>query len=253
VLTISYDGAGFAGFQCQPGLRTVQGVLEEALETVTGRKIKVTGAGRTDSGVHALGQVVSFDPPDGKVLDRHTLMRSLNALAGPDIVVSEVRTAPAGFDARHSAVAREYRYRIVPGPAPPLFLRGCSWWVKSRLDVASMREAACSLVGQHDFGSFCVAASGRGRSTIRDIEFLEIESDREMGEHVLVVKIVGRSFLHSMVRVIVGSLVEVGQGKRPVSWMSSVLEARDRAAAGPTAPPEGLVMWHVSYPEEYWL
>lgn len=251
VLTVSYDGSGFAGFARQPGVVTVQGRIEDALKTAVGEEIVTTGAGRTDAGVHALGQVVSFDLAAD--LDTGRLMRSLNALTGEGIVITSVRTAPAGFSARHSAVAREYRYRLVPGPVPPLFLAQYAWWVKSALDLSAMREAASALLGEHDFKSFCVAASAEGKPTCRRLDTVEIVPEAALGEHSIVVRIVGNAFLHSMVRVMVGSLVEVGTGRREPAWLAEALEARDRAAAGPTAPPHGLTLWQVAYPDECWL
>lgn len=251
-LTVAYDGAAFHGFARQPGLPTVQGRLESALEIVTGRQVETTGAGRTDAGVHALGQVVSFltDPSDP---DPAALRRSLSALAGPDIVVTGVRPARAGFSARHDALAREYRYMLVPGPAAPLALRGRAWWTKRGLDLSALREGAASFVGEHDFRSFCVTGSGEGRSTVRNIESIDIQPACILGEHCVVVRIVGRSFLHSMVRIMIGSLVEVGRGRRDPGWIAEALEAQRRDAAGLTAPPHGLTLWHVTYPEDLWL
>jgi len=252
VLTVSYDGSPFHGFARQDGPQTVQANLESALSIALRRDVTVSCAGRTDTGVHALGQVVSFDsaPEDPTTSE---LLRSLNALAGRGIVVTGVRSASPSFDARHSALAREYRYRIVTGPVPPLFLAGRAWWVKGQLDLAAMREGALTLLGQHDFRSFCVTQSAEGRRTVRDIETIEILPAVEMGEHCLVLRIVGRSFLHSMVRIVTGTLVEVGRGRRDPGWVAAALEARDRAAAGPTAPPQGLTLWHVTYPDELWL
>ena len=251
-LTLSYDGSGFAGFARQPGLQTVQGRVESALETVFRRPVETTGAGRTDAGVHALGQVMSFSA-NGNEPEPSALLRSLNALVGGGIVVTGVRLAAAGFSARHSAVAREYRYHLVPGPVPPLFSARHAWWVKATLDVGAMREAAKHLIGEHDFRTFCVTASAEGQRTVRRIERIDITPEVIMGEHTLVVRVVGNAFLHSMVRVIVGSLIEVGRGKRPPGWMAESLRSRDRAAAGQTAPPHGLVLWHVTYPDECWL
>lgn len=251
-LTVEYDGTDFAGFAKQPGLATVQGRLEDALATVLGRPVETVGAGRTDAGVHALGQVVSFPLLAGERAPE-TLQRSLNALAGPEIVVAGVRQAPPGFSARFDAEAREYRYRLVPGPVAPLFLRRYAWWVKSALDLSAMRDGAQALVGEHDFRSFCVTESAEDRPTGRRLDLLEIGPEREMGEHCVVVRVVGNAFLHSMVRVIVGTLVEVGTARREPGWVSEALAARSRAAAGPTAPPHGLTLWHVSYPDERWL
>jgi tRNA pseudouridine38-40 synthase len=252
VLTVAYDGAAFHGFARQDGPETVQAVLERALGTVLRRDVGISCAGRTDAGVHALGQVVSFVESPGDP-SSHELLRSLNALVGRSISVTGVRRAAPGFDARHSALCREYRYRIVPGPVPPLFLAGRAWWAKGSLDLGAMREGAGHLLGEHDFRSFCVTMSAEGKRTIRDIEVIEIAPAIEMGEHCVVVRIVGRSFLHSMVRIVVGTLVEVGRGKRDPAWVGTALAARDRAAAGQTAPADGLTLWYVTYPDEVWL
>lgn len=250
-LTVSYDGSGFAGFARQPGQVTIQGRIEDALKTVLGEAIETTGAGRTDAGVHALGQVVSFG--FGAPLEPATLLRSLNALTGEGIVVTGVRPVAKDFSARHSAVAREYRYRIVPGPVPPLFLAPYSWWVKGSLDLGAMREASSALIGEHDFKSFCVAASAEGKPTCRRLDVVEIAPEVVLGEHCIVVRVVGNAFLHSMVRTIVGSLAEVGTHRRTAEWLAQAIEARDRAAAGPTAPAQGLTLWQVTYPDECWL
>lgn len=251
-LTVSYDGSGFAGFARQPGLRTVQGQLESALATVLRHEVETVAAGRTDAGVHALGQVVSFDAGDADP-DHAALLRSLNALVGDGIVVTGVRSATPDFSARHSAIEREYRYRIVPGPVPPLFLAPVAWWVKGTLDLAAMRGAADLLIGEHDFKSFCVTASAEGKPTHRRLDIVEIAPEMLLGEHSIRVRVVGNAFLHSMVRTIVGSLVEVGSGRRDASWLGEALMACDRSAAGPTAPPHGLTLWHVTYPDECWL
>lgn len=250
-LTVSYDGSRFAGFARQPGQVTVQGRIEDALRTVLGEDIETTGAGRTDAGVHALGQVVSFEY--SAAVEPSPLIRSLNALTGEGIVITGLREMPAGFSARFSAVAREYRYRLVPGPVPPLFLAPYAWWVKGALDLSAMREGAEALLGEHDFASFCVAASAEGKPTRRRLDVVEIQPETVLGEHSVVIRIVGNAFLHSMVRVIVGSLVEVGRGRRAPSWVGDALAACERSAAGQTAPAQGLTLWQVTYPEECWL
>ncbi len=254
VLVVAYDGAPFAGFARQDGQLTVQGRLEGALGTALRRRVETECAGRTDAGVHALGQVVSFPSEDADP-NAAALVRSLNALAGPEIVVRGVRFAPAGFSARHDALAREYRYRLVPGSVPPLFLRDAAWWVKGPLDLDAMREGAAHLMGEHDFAAFCTAETARrlqtatGRGTLRSIDLLEIGTACELGEQEVVVRVRGRAFLHSMVRIVAGTLVEVGRGKREPGWVGEALASRDRSAAGPTAPARGLVLWRVTYPE----
>lgn len=252
VLSVSYDGTALSGFARQPGCDTVQRRLESALATILRAPVEAVGAGRTDAGVHALGQVVTYEA-SGAEPDSRAFIRSLNALCGPDVVVTGIRRAAPGFSARFSAVGREYRYRIVPGPVAPVFLERYAWWTPTALDLGGMREAAGYLRGEHDFRSFCVAPSAIGKRTVRRVEAIEVVPAQEMGEHCIVVRIVGNAFLHSMVRIVVGSLVEVGRGKHPASWMDEALQACDRAAAGPTAPPQGLTLWHVDYPEECWL
>src|SRR5574340_291600 len=244
VLTLAYNGSRFSGFARQPGLTTVQGQVEAALATVMRREVECVGAGRTDAGVHALGQVVSADIGEC-ALGAPELRRSLNALVGDGIVITEARLAPAEFSARHSAVAREYRYRLVPGPVPPLFTAPYAWWVKGTLDLGAMREGAAALLGEHDFKSFCVAASAEGKRTCRRLDLIEIVPEIAIGEHGVTVRVIGNAFLHSMVRTIVGSLVEVGLGRRPASWIAAALAACDRSAAGSTAPAQGLTLWHV--------
>jgi tRNA pseudouridine38-40 synthase len=251
-LTVAYEGATFAGFARQQDLETVQGRLEEGLRTLLRRDVETVGAGRTDSGVHALGQVVSFEAK-GTEPDADSLARSLTALAGPGIVVRAVRRARPGFSARFDAVSREYRYRLVTGTVPPVFLGELAWWLKGDLDLDAMREGAALLVGKHDFRSFCVSESAEGKRTVRRVYSVEISDEIELGEECIVVRVVGNAFLHSMVRVIVGTLVEVGQGKRPPSWVGEVLEARIRSAAGQTAPAHGLTLWSVAYADGVWL
>jgi tRNA pseudouridine38-40 synthase len=250
-LTVSYDGKPFAGFARQTGQRTVQGSLEAALSVVLRREVEIAVAGRTDAGVHALGQVVSV-PAVGDEPDDVAVIRSLNALVERGIVVREIRHARPGFSARFDAVSREYRYRIVSGPVPPLFLAPVAWWVKAPLDVEAMRAAAALLVGEHDFRSFCVALSAEGKRTMRRVDSIDFAEEEHLGERCLVVRVLGNAFLHSMVRVIVGTLVEIGAGRREPSWVAEVLAARERAAAGPTAPAHGLTLWAVEYPEDVW-
>jgi tRNA pseudouridine38-40 synthase len=251
-LIVAYDGAQFAGFARQPELRTVQGELERALEIALRREVRTVGAGRTDAGVHALGQVVSFEA-DGSEPEAGVLLRSLNALAGTGISVREVRLGRAGFSARFDAVRREYRYRIVTGPVPPLFVRDVAWWLKSELDLDAMRAGASELVGERDFRSFCVTESAVGKRTVRRVDEIQLERAKVLGEECIEVRVAGNAFLHSMVRTIVGTLVEVGTGRREPAWVGEALAACERSAAGPTAPACGLTFWRVEYPEDVWL
>ncbi|MDR2492930.1 MAG: tRNA pseudouridine(38-40) synthase TruA [Coriobacteriales bacterium] len=250
-LTVAYDGSGFKGFARQPGQVTVQGAIEQALLTLFRREVLTTGAGRTDSGVHALGQVVSFnlgaDEIDGRSLVK--LQASLNALTPDGLTVRALSERPPGFSARFSARSREYRYRVITSSTPPVFLARYAWWVPSDgpLDVNAMRRAAAFLVGEHDFKAFCVASSAEGATTMRRIEQVFLFGVQHLGESGIVIQVVGNAFLHSMVRVIAGSLVEVGRGSREPEWVGEALASRDRRAAGPTAPAHGLTFWRVSY------
>lgn len=250
VLSLSYRGEPFSGFARQPGLLTVQGDIERALATALRTTIEVVGAGRTDAGVHARRQYVSFPLPDGIDLDPRTLLRSLNALTHEAVSVLSVEEADEGFSARFDAQSREYRYRIVTGAAGPQFLAYFAWWHRAALDVEAMREAAAHLVGEHDFTSFCSTESlEKTSSRCRFIESIELVSDQHLGESCLEVRVVGNAFLHHMVRIVVGTLVEVGVGRREPEWVAQVLAARDRSAAGPTAPAHGLTFHSVAYPK----
>ena len=254
VFTVAYNGAGFHGFarQKDPALRTVQGALEDACSTLLARPAELVCAGRTDAGVHALGQVVAF-PVDAAELAGRELSRlriSMDALTPDDIALRAAHVADAGFSPRFDAVRRVYRYRIVCGGVPPLFLRGFSWWRRAALDADAMREAAAHLVGEHDFKSFCRAASAEGKNTVRRIESIEIFEEEALGERCLSVEVVGNAFLHSMVRTLVGTLAAVGEGRREPDWAAQVLAACERAAAGETAPAAGLVFHHVEYAPE---
>lgn len=248
-LRVAYNGAPFSGFARQPGQPTVQGSLEEALSLVFRREVDTVCAGRTDAGVHARGQVVSFsiaaDEWRGRSADK--LLRSLNALTHEDISVLSLEKCAPDFSARFNATLREYRYFISIDRATPLLMKDFSWHVGRPLNVKAMRKAAAHLVGEHDFKSFCTAASAEGASTTRTVFSIEVDHDRIWGENLIVITVEGNAFLHSMVRTIVGTLVAVGLGRRKPKWVRQVLEARQRSAAGENAPAKGLVFWRVSY------
>ena len=248
-LTVSYNGAPFSGFARQPGQLTVQGELEQALSLVFRRPMEVVCSGRTDAGVHALGQVVSFDVANDELEGRnlYSLRRSLNALTHEGITVREVEERQPGFSARFDAQWREYHYHVCLDEVPPLFMRDFSWYVHGQLDIDAMREAAAYLVGEHDFKSFCMAASAVGKPTCRNVHEISLSREMIMGEDILTIKVVGNAFLHSMVRTIVGTLVMVGRSQRKPEWVREVLEARNRTAAGENAPAAGLVFWRVQY------
>jgi len=246
---VAYRGDAFSGFARQPDQATVQGSIEQALELLYQRPVETTCAGRTDAGVHARGQVISFDLSNDErgVRGLPTLERSLNALIDDHIAVSELVEVSEGFSARFDAKAREYRYFIYPGKTRPVLCHDLVWHVKKELDVQAMEEAASYLIGEHDFKSFCLAASAVGKPTCRRVHEISFKTEQLMGEDVLVIIVIGNAFLHSMVRTIVGTLVEVGVGRREPAWVQQVLEARDRSAAGENAPACGLVFWQVFY------
>ncbi len=248
VLTLGYRGAGFSGFAEQEGQRTVAGELRRALETFLRRPVSLTCAGRTDAGVHAIGQVVSVPvtSEEREGLSAHRILVALGALTSDDLAVREVRAAPSGFSARFDARERRYRYRICEGASPAL-LYDFAWWHPQSLDVEAMAAAAPALLGERDFKSFCRASSAEGKPTMRNVHAVRVQRRHEMGERVITIDIAASSFLHTMVRTIVGSLALIGEGAREPEWLAEVLAARDRRAAGPTAPAKGLTFQVVRY------
>lgn len=251
-LLVSYNGTPFAGFARQPGQLTVQGSIEEALALIFRRDVETVCAGRTDSGVHARSQVVSFSVSESELAGRSAfkLLRSLNALTHEDISVKDVCRREPDFSARFSCTMREYKYFICTDAFAPLLMKGFCWHIPKALDLDAMRQAAAHLIGEHDFKSFCMAASAEGKSTMRNVFSVEVEPLVQWGENLVVITVKGNAFLHSMVRTIVGTLVAVGLGRRKPDWVVDVLEARNRAAAGENAPAQGLVFWDVSYEGE---
>jgi tRNA pseudouridine38-40 synthase len=239
-LTLAYDGTGFRGWARQKGQRTVEGVLEDALSRFLASAPQLSVAGRTDAGVHARGQVASFASDES--LDLERLHRSLNSLIAPEIVVLDARFAPDGFDARFSATAREYRYRIDVGPWPDPFDARFVWHRAGGVSVPAMRAAARHLVGEHDFSAFCRNASG-GSPNVRRLERLSIS---RTGDRVAITAR-ANAFAHQMVRSLVGTLLVVGEGSRDPDEMTEVLASGDRSRAGQIAPPHGLTLERVVY------
>lgn len=246
-LTLAYDGTNFAGWQRQPKERTVQAELESALERITQQPVKCVASGRTDAGVHALGQVVSF-ACDTR-LDGRTLVKALNAELPEDLFIFDVAEAPAEFHALRDAVRKRYRYVIEDGRIRDLFDRRYLWHIYQRLDDQAMRAAAANLVGTHDFTSYETLGSPR-LTAIRTIYDLTVERRRGDRTERIVIEVEADGFLYNMVRNIVGTLVEVGKGKQRVAWPAEVLAAKDRRAAGMTAPPQGLFLVWVEYAGE---
>lgn len=245
LLTIEYDGTDFAGWQLQPNARTVQGVIEAAFKEVAQEEVRVNAAGRTDAGVHACGQVAHVD--SGTRLTPLELRKALNAELPPDAAVREVQPVPAGFNARHDVQSKRYVYRVLNAAQPSPLRRRQAWHLRCPLDLAAMREAAGSLLGTHDFAAFRGAPGGSApdEGTLRSIDRLDILSSPPEVQIV----IEGRSFLRYMVRNVVGTLVEVGQGRRVAAEVGQILAARDRRLAGPTAPARGLCLDSIGYPE----
>ena len=242
-LTIAYDGTAYAGWQRQTGVDTVQARLEAALAEIEGRAVTVHGAGRTDAGVHAWGQVASFKLEHG--IDTHSLSLALNTKLPDDIRIREVRTMPASFHARFLARRKSYRYRINRTPVANPMERRFAWHVADVLDLGAMREAGAILIGQHDFAAFQTAATDATvRTTVRTVFGFSIGPE---ADDIVMIEVVGDGFLRYMVRTIVGTLVEVGLGRRSVGDMAEILTSRTRDRAGQTAPPRGLFLMSVDY------
>lgn len=238
-LDLSYDGSGFHGFARQPGLRTVQGEVEQALASVLGAPFETTGSGRTDRGVHARHQIVTFEVEDLPDLER--LRRSLDGILGAEVAVWSAREEPDDFNARFSPAWRAYRYFIDPRPTADPLTRNWVWHVGRPLDVAGMSAAAAGFVGEHDFASFCRRRPGA--TTTRRV----IESSWTEEEARVVYRVRARAFCHQMVRSLVGFCVDVGLGRVSADTVGEVIAARDRQRVGTVAPPHGLVLWEVGF------
>jgi tRNA pseudouridine38-40 synthase len=239
-LVLSYDGSDFSGWQTQPGLRTVQETLESALAALAGRPIRVNASGRTDAGVHAVGQVVNFYA-DLRV-PTNKLVKAVNGHLPPDVVVRSADDVPQAFDANRDARRKLYRYVIHDGPTAEVFLRRYCCHSRKRLDAAAMARAAAPLRGRHDFHSFETDWPNR-MSSVRTITHLTVN---RFGDWIWL-DVEADGFLYNMVRAIAGTLINVGRGYWPEEQVAKILNAEDRAQAGPTAPAQGLFLMRVSY------
>lgn len=243
-LTIEYNGGGFSGFQRQDGFETIQGALEAALAKLDGAPVTVVCAGRTDAGVHALGQVVHADLQQDR--PPWIVQNAVNHIVRPALISCvECARARPEFDARRSAIGRAYRFRILNRRAPPALERGLVWHVGTPLDADAMHEAAQRLVGQHDFSSFR-ASHCQAKSPVKTLDQLDVS---RRGEEIWI-EAAARSFLHNQIRIFAGTLKLVGDGKWTPDDVAQALAARNREAAGPTAPPTGLCFLAVRYPPE---
>lgn len=243
-LGVEYDGSQYHGWQSQRGLHTVQNCIELALEKVADHSVSVTCAGRTDTGVHATNQVIHFDS------ESHRTMRSwvygVNSNLPKDIVLKWAKEVNSDFHARFSAVARRYRYVIFNNAIRPALYRSSITWQYRQLDDKAMHEAAQSLLGEQDFTSFR-SVECQSKTPMRNIMALSVTRK----EDKVIIDITANAFLHHMVRNIVGVLINVGSGKKPVHWVDEVLQARDRRLGAETAPPYGLYLVDVTYPDEF--
>ncbi|GAA0304294.1 tRNA pseudouridine38-40 synthase [Gracilibacillus halotolerans] len=241
-MVISYDGTNFSGYQIQPGKRTIQGEIEKALGKMHKiDKVPVIASGRTDSGVHAIGQVIHFDTQ--LQIEPSNWLRALTSLLPSDIQIIDIGKVDDHFHARYDAKSKEYRYVIFHREQPDIFKRHYAYWVAESLDIDKMKQALTYIEGKHDFTSFCAANSGVKGDKIRTVLQAALE---EQGDEIIFT-IRGDGFLYNMVRIIVGTVVEVGKGKRDPEEILNILRAKNRKVAGKTAPAHGLFLWNVQY------
>lgn len=246
ILIVEYDGTNYHGSQWQANAPTVQGEIEKALKMLTGEKIRIKMASRTDAGVHARGQVVAFDT--GTTIPLKSFVDGLNHYLPGDIAVKEAHKADANFDVRRKAISREYQYYILNSPTRSPIRQGFSYRVDGNLDIAAMNRACQALIGRHDFASFVASTeTARQKRTVRDVYQAEVTRDGDM----IVFAIVANSFLPHQVRNTVGSLIKVGQGRMTVEEFYSLVDAAKPGLAGPTAPAEGLCLTRVNYPVNF--
>jgi len=240
-LIIEYDGTNYCGWQLQPNGISIQDVVEQALSRLLGSPVRLYSSGRTDAGVHARGMVALFHTH--RTLPLRAYVHGLNTFLPPDIAIQHAEVAPEGFNPRSDAVGKQYRYTIYNAPCRSPLLRNHTWHIREPLDLAAMREAALSFVGEHDFTAF--RASGcAANSSVRTITALEIS---DQGEGIVTIDVFGNGFLRNMVRIMAGTLAEIGQRRLPVTVVPELLAHGDRSMAGVTAPAQGLCLMKVFY------
>jgi tRNA pseudouridine38-40 synthase len=240
--TVAYDGSQFHGYQVQPGERTVQREIQAALARMHhGQLVKIVASGRTDAGVHARGQVFHFETPLHVPEDRWAV--ALNSLLPDDIYIRQAEAVPQQFHARFDVKKKEYRYRLLARAEPDLFRRTFTTHIKQPLDLDVMNQAAEAIIGTHDFSCFC-AANTEVKDKVRTIYHLSVQQEKD---DETVIRVVGNGFLYQMVRIITGTLLDVGAHKVDPSHVAVIVAGRDRQAASATAPPQGLTLWKVTY------
>jgi len=241
---VEYCGSGFRGWQRQPGQRTVQGWIESALSRVADHPVAIQCAGRTDTGVHAVRQVIHFDTVSQR--ESHSWILGTNSNLPQDVRITWIKSVEEAFHARFSALARRYKYLIINRPVPaPIFHRRLTWEYRY-LDIQRMVEAAADLIGEHDFSSYR-AVSCQAKSPVRNISRLDVSRTHDL----VVIDIEANAFLHHMVRNIAGVLMIIGAGEEPAGWAKKVLQARDRTKGGITAPPDGLYLADIRYDKKF--
>lgn len=241
-LTVAYDGTNYSGWQIQPNADTIERQLDIAINKVTKEKIHVTGASRTDAGVHAMGNVAVFDTESAIPPERFSY--ALNACLPQDISVQSSEEVSPDFHPRHCDTRKTYEYKILNTQMPIPQLRNYSWHVSYELDIDAMRKAASYLVGEHDFKSFCCVRT-QAESTVRTIYSLEVLYDMQNAQ--VIIRITGNGFLYNMVRIIAGTLIDAGRGKINPDDMPDILKDKDRSKSGKTAPPQGLTLMKIDY------
>lgn len=239
-MTVSYDGKDFAGWQIQPQQRTVQGCIQEALSRLFGHPVSIHGSGRTDAGVHALGQVFHFKGTTSIPIDR--MLKAVNACLPKDIAITEAELADPRFHARFDVHEKTYRYRILNTPVRNPLQHHYSWHVPEVLDVSAMAAAAECLIGRHDFAGFAATGSSQ-KTTVRTLTHAAVWQE---GSEILL-EFTADGFLYHMVRNLTGTLLDVGTGRKGPLWVNDILKAGNRSLAGITAPPQGLYLMHVKY------